>query len=392
MSVEFTNWSGLVQSRPAEVRPVNTVADVQSAVAHAGIHGWAIRTAGSTHSHSDLLRIDGGLVLLTDGIVGRPATDTTARTAKIAAGMKLKDVGEPLWDAGLSFTNQGDVDVQSVAGLVGTGVHGTGTTLSSVSASVRAATIVTATGDVVTTDNDPDLLEAARLNLGALGVVVDVSFELTPAYHLHERTSVESLEGVLERIDELTSTTRHFEFFWYPITDKAYAKALHPHPGPPDPLADQPKERIDRAYRVFPSIRDDKHTEMEYSVPSELGPSCFRAIRALMRSQFPDVAWPAEYRTVAADSGWISPARGRATVAISVHQGIGLPFEEFFAASEKIFREHRGRPHWGKCHSLTAADFAAEHPDTWDRFWGVQRRLDPKGRFLNSHLHTIAGR
>ena len=128
---------------------------------------------------------------------------------------------------------------------------------------------------------------------------------------------------------------------------------------------------------------------MEYSVPAEEGPTCFMRIRELMHTRFPEVEWPTEYRTVSADQGWISPARGRATVTISIHQGIGKPYEAFFRESEIIFREHRGRPHWGKVHYLGARELAPEHPDTWDRFWAVQRTLDPKGRFLNQHLRRM---
>ncbi len=392
MTVDFANWSGLVASRPAEVRSVSSVAEVQAAVARATAQGWAVRTAGTTHSHSDLLHTDGGLVLLTDELGGPPVVEPGLSRARIPGGTKLAAIGEPLWEAGFSLANQGDVDVQSMAGLVATGVHGTGRSLRSISDSVVGATIVTATGDLVSTDDDPELLEATRLNLGALGVVVDLTLRLLPGYHLHERAWSEALPSVIERLDDLALATRHFEFFWYPVTDKAYAKALNPCGGPVDPMDGNRGEYVDRSYVVFPSERIDKHTEMEYSVPADQGPGCFLRIRDLMQTRFPDVTWPAEYRTVAADEGWISPARGRPTVTISVHQGVGEPFGEFFAACESIFREHGGRPHWGKVHSLSAADLAAEHPDTWDRFWGVQARLDPDGRFLNGHLQRVAGR
>ena len=96
--------------------------------------------------------------------------------------------------------------------------------------------------------------------------------------------------------------------------------------------------------------------------------------------------------TLAADDGWISTARGRDTVTISVHQAVDLPHEKFFKAAEQLFREHRGRPHWGKVHYLGAAELAAEYPDTWDCFWRMQTNLDPQGRFLNPWLRRIAGR
>lgn len=387
---KFANWSGLVASRPAEVRSVSSVGDVQEAIRVACARGWTIRTAGTTHSHSDLLKNDDGLVLLTDELSSDPLIDAGAGTACIAAGTKLKAIGSALWDSGFSLANQGDIDVQSIGGLIGTGVHGTGRGLRSISDAVISATVLTAEGELVNTDEDPTFLEAARLNLGALGVVVEVTLNLIPAYHLHERTWIEPLLPMMERIEQLTASTRHFEFFWHPKTDQAHAKALHPHPGPVDVMNHRQNEYVERAYVVFPTVRGNKHTEMEYSVPAEAGPACFMRIRELMHTRFPDVEWPTEYRTVAADQGWISPARGRSTVTISIHQGIGKAYEAFFRASEAIFREHSGRPHWGKVHNLSARELAPEHPDTWDRFWAVQRTLDPKGQFLNHHLRRIA--
>ena len=385
----FSNWSGLVASRPAEVRAVSCVGDVQMAIRDAIANGWTIRTAGSAHSHSELLHNDEGMVLLTDALAGNPVVNAGAGTTRIAAGTKLKAIGEPLWTNGFSLVNQGDIDVQSIGGLIGTGVHGTGRALKSISDSVAGVTLATGEGDLVSTDEDPAFLEAARLNLGALGVIVDVTLNLVPAYYLHERTWVESVLPVMERIDQLTAATRHFEFFWHPRTDQAHAKALHPHPGPADTMNDRKNESVDRAYVVFPTVRGNKHTEMEYSVPAEEGPACFMRIRELMHTRFPEVEWPTEYRTVAADQGWISPARGRSTVTISIHQGIDKPYEAFFRESESIIREHRGRPHWGKVHHMSARELAPEHPDTWDQFWAVQRTLDPNGRFLNQHLRRM---
>ena len=370
---------------------MSNVAQIQAALRDADEAGRTVRTAGTTHSHSALVHADNGLVLLTDDLTALPVVDAGTGTARVAAGSKLFSVGEPLWAAGFSLPNQGDIDVQAMGGLIGTGVHGTGRALRSISDCVVAATLVTAQGDIVDTRDDPELLEAVRLNLGCLGVVTDVTLTCLPAFHLHERSWCEPIEPVMERIDELTGATRHFEFFWRPETDEAFAKALHPSEGPANPMTGVEGEYVDRAYVVYPSVRDNKHTEMEYSVPAELGPECFMKLRNLMRTRFPDVVWPVEYRTLAADTGWISPARGRATVTLSIHQAVHLPHEAFFRECEALFRAHSGRPHWGKVHYLDANQLANEHPDTWDRFWAVQQRMDPHGRFLNPHLRWISG-
>ena len=182
MYQSFSNWSGLVTCEPAAVRAVSSIAEIRDAISAANAAGWNVRTAGTTHSHSSLVHADDGLVLLTDGLSAKPEVNAGNGTARVAAGSKLHSIGAPLWESGFSLANQGDIDVQSIGGLIGTGVHGTGRALRSISDSVVAATLITASGDLIDTSDDPDLLEAVRLNLGALGVVVDVTLNLLPGF------------------------------------------------------------------------------------------------------------------------------------------------------------------------------------------------------------------
>ena len=134
-------------------------------------------------------------------------------------------------------------------------------------------------------------------------------------------------------------------------------------------------------------MRELRFNEMEYSVPGEAGPECF-AVRERMRSRWPDVVWPVEYRTLAADSAWLSTAHARDTVTISLHQDAVLPCDPFFADCEAIFTAHGGRPHWGKLHTRSARDLAALYP-LWERFRALRRELDPDGTFANAYLREL---
>jgi FAD/FMN-containing dehydrogenase len=125
-------------------------------------------------------------------------------------------------------------------------------------------------------------------------------------------------------------------------------------------------------------------------VPAAAGPACFRAVRERMKSRWPDVVWPVEYRTLAADSAWLSTAHGRASVAISLHQDAKLPCDAFFADCEAVFRAHEGRPHWGKLHWRSPAELAALYPK-WERFRALRAELDPAGTFANPYLRGLFG-
>src|SRR5262249_55418118 len=158
--------------------------------------------------------------------------------------------------AGMALANQGDVDVQALAGALATGTHGTGVKLGSLSSQVRGLRLVTAEGEWLECDAeaDPGLLAAARICLGALGVVTAVRLQLVPAYKLHERIWRTGIEECLADLDELVRSHRHFEFFWYPHKDYAELKTLDPTTSPSGPLPERKGERIDWSDRIFPSL------------------------------------------------------------------------------------------------------------------------------------------
>jgi FAD/FMN-containing dehydrogenase len=288
--------------------------------------------------------------------------------------------------------NLGDVDVQSLAGALATGTHGTGRRLGGLATQVEALRLVLASGESVECSRgcEPRLFESARVSLGALGVLTAVTLRLVPAYRLHERLLREDVDTCLAREPERADAHRHCEFFWLPAKDVVEVKLLDPTGAAPDPLADRPWERIDHSDRVLPSLREQRFVEMEYALPAAAGADCFRELRALMRARHPAVQWPVEFRRVAADDVPLSPAYARDTVTVSVHQGHGLPFRAFFADAEAVLRNHGGRPHWGKWHSLGARELRALYP-RFDDFRALRAELDPHGVFLNAHLRALLG-
>jgi FAD/FMN-containing dehydrogenase len=378
-----------VRCAPALVAQPASEAEIPTLVRAAADARRTLRVAGSGHSFSPLVATDGVLVSLRD-LTGVVSCDAAAGEATIRAGSTIASLGEPLRAHGLALANQGDVDVQALAGALATGTHGTGAGLGSLSSQLVGLRLVTGEGEVrdVTGAADPELLAAARVSLGALGVSTAARLRLVPAYRLHERVWRIGIEACLAELAERVRTHRHFEFFWYPHKDYAEMKALDPTEAPPDPLEGRKGERIDWSDRIFPTVRDLRFNEMEYAVPAERGPACFRAVRSRMRARHPDVLWPVEYRTVARDDGWLSPFYGRDGVAISVHQDAALPCDAFFADLEPVFLEHGGRPHWGKVHNLTARELAPLYP-RWDDFLATRARLDPRGVFVNDHLRRL---
>jgi FAD/FMN-containing dehydrogenase len=383
----WANFSGRVTCKPARFARPRDESELVAAVRAAD--GRGLRVAGTGHSFTPLCACDGTLVSL-DDFQGVTAIDRARRQATVRAGTKLHALGEPLLAAGLAMANMGDVDVQALAGAVSTGTHGTGPSLRNVSSQLVGARLVLASGEILELDaeRDPERLDAARVSLGLLGVFSSLRLQLVPAYRLHERVWKTGIEECLAELDADVAARRHYEFWWYPHKDYAERKALSLTDAPPESVADRKGERIDWSARILPSVRELRFNEMEYSVPAAAGPECFRAVRERMRSHWPDVVWPVEYRTLAADSAWLSTAHQRDTVTISLHQDARIAPDAFFADCEPIFTAHGGRPHWGKLHTRGTAELAALYP-RFAEFQSLRRELDPLGAFANAYLREL---
>lgn len=396
--MNWTNWSGSVQCAPTHIVEPQTEAELVAAVRASAA---TVRTRGTGHSFTPLCHTDDLLISL-DRYQGVVSVNQDAMTATIRAGTKLYQLGAPLLEAGMAMANMGDIDRQSIAGAISTGTHGTGRTLGSISTQVAALRLITAQGDILdcSAETEPDIFSAAQVSLGALGVIAEVTLQLLPAYRLHEKTWAEPFEQCMAQLEERIAQNRHFEFFWLPQQDLCAMKTLNgtdlaqlPHPAAKPQVEGRlaryiGEERIDWSYRIFPSERNVKFNETEFALPSHHGPHCLAELRTLMQRKYPEVAWPIEYRTLAADSIWLSPAYARETVTISVHQAAELPHRPFFDDVEAIFRNYGGRPHWGKIHTHRATELAALYPQ-WDAFLTVRSQLDPQGRFLNAYLRQL---
>ncbi|MEM7362905.1 MAG: D-arabinono-1,4-lactone oxidase [Pseudomonadota bacterium] len=404
MQTTWTNWSGSVTCHPNTIETPNSEEELQALVKEACAAKQTVRVVGTGHSFVPLCASD-GLLLSLDNLQGVTDANQQDLWAVAWGGTKIYQLGELLHkNDGMAMANMGDIDRQSIAGAVSTGTHGTGRTKGSISTQLRSIHLIQPNGEVRRIDQaeEPERFRAAQVSLGALGVISQVGLNLLPTYRLHERTWGEPFEECMAHLDELVENNQHFEFFWVPEHDICAIKTLNPTEETEllEPAATPNvdgrlnkyigKERIDYSHRIFPSERNNKFNEIEFAVAAKHGPDCLHEMRQLMQTKYADVVWPIEYRTVAADDIYLSPAYGRATITLSLHQGAGLPYEAFFADVEAIFRNYNGRPHWGKMHSHTATELRDLYPK-WDAFLAVREEFDPDGCFLNDYLKRIFG-
>jgi L-gulono-1,4-lactone dehydrogenase len=428
---EWRNWAGDQRCVPTRIERPRDRADLIESVKRAADQGLTVRAVGAGHSFTDAA-CTGGVLLEMGGLSRVLDVQRDAGLVKVEAGIGLRALSELIWGHGMALENLGDIDKQTLSGAVATGTHGTGSRFRNVSSQIEAMELVLPDGTLleVSQISEPELLPAARVGLGALGVIATVTLCTVPAFSIRRTDSPQPLGETLERLQDLADNSDHFEFYVFPHTDVALLRQSERTEEPPDPrhpaidfgqevvlenwvmgvvvragrlmpsripkLARLVASRLaksvkmDRSYKVFASRRMVRFTEMEYAIPRRHAAEAIpRVLEAAERAD-PPVGFPIEVRFVAGDDSMLSPAHDRDTCYIAVHQYRGMAWEGYFRSVESIMDSYGGRPHWGKRHFQTAATLAERYP-LWDDFLAARARLDPEGTFRNQYLDRVLG-
>ncbi len=351
------------------------------------------------------------------------------------AGTQLKHFNAALEARGLSLHNMGDIAEQTLAGAISTGTHGTGGVAASLAAQVVGLELVTGTGEVLRASRDehPDVLELARIGLGALGVITSVTFAVEPLFLLEAVEEPMSWDEAIGSFDELAAANHHVDMYWFPHTDRMLTKrnnrldadlsearplsrfrewldddflsnrlfgletaALNRLPRA-IPRANQLNARMlgartysNVAHRVFTTERKVVFREMEYAVPRAAGLAVLEEVRAAIEASDLRISFPVEIRVAPADDIPLSTAYGRDSFYLAFHTHRRAEHAAYFGLLEPILRAHGGRPHWGKVHTREAGDLAENYP-RFGEFVAMRDRLDPDRVFANTYLRRVLG-
>lgn len=430
----WQNWARNQTASPATIEHPADVIDVVRMVEQAAEAGRAVKVAGSGHSFTATAVTDGTLLHLDrlDRLLG---VDAETGLVTVQAGMPLHALNRTLASAGLAMSNLGDIDLQTVAGAISTGTHGTGAQLGGLATQVRRLEIVLGDGSVVecSATERPELFSAARVGLGALGVLTAVTLQCEPAFVLHAREEAMAIDQVMGDFDEMAERNEHFEFFWFPHTDAAMVKQNNRlEPGEPVrplgpvrswveaellantafgalcqlglrrpsliPKMNRRSVRLMGArtftapsHEVFSSPRRVRFVEMEYAVPRAAVHEAFAAIRTVIDREQLMVSFPVEVRVAQGDDIALSTATGRDSAYLAVHMYRGeKAYERFFRAVEHELSALEGRPHWGKLHYRGSADLRPAYPQ-FDTFLAARDQADPARVFRNDYLDRVLG-
>lgn len=430
-SEAWRNWAGNQRSIPTLVHHPDDEVALAAAVSNAAARGGRVKVVGAGHSFTGISRPDDVMIDLSQyqRIV---RVDREANRVTVQAGIGLRTLNRALDAVGLALPNLGDIDAQTIAGAISTGTHGTGARFQSIATAVVSLRIVAGDGSLVIAapDENPGLFEVARVGLGALGVLSEITIQCVPAFSLHAVEEPRRLDDVLADFDRWADTSDHAEFFWFPHTDIAATKTntrveLGPdtrsrwtrvrdeeivqnalfgtvtrlgslRPSMIPSLARTVVKNLGRSeytapsHAAFTSPRRVRFKEMEYNLPRAALLEAFDRVRGLVDDLRHPVSFPIEVRVLGADDIPLSPAFERESAYIAVHVPARERHERYFDGVEEIMNDYGGRPHWGKLHGQTAATLRFRYP-RWASFEAQRELIDPDRCFTNPELARVLG-
>ena len=396
----WSNWVGNQSFTPKQRIEASSESDVQRWVSYAAKEGLGIRTVGTGHSFTPIVETD--ILLNTEQMRGILNINVAKHQVTALPKTTIADFGEPLWEKGLAFANQGDIDTQAIVGAIATATHGSGRKYGNFSTTLVGARFVDGLGNIVVvseTENQ-DVLPALQTSIGLLGMMTQVTLKVVPAYHLHAKYATLSYAEVIERLEDFIENYRHLSFFWLP-TDASAALYCLDEGGADDcvvklynevpadtQIGNGENERVDRSYKIYPMHYDPNFHEVEYFLPIEHAKDILHDMRKLMMRWLPLSIYPLEIRTVGKDDIWISPNYQRDNLVVSISGQPGTDYWDYLRACDSVFAQYNGRPHWGKLHFMTADRLERLFP-RYNDFVAMRRRFDPKGTFLNAHTKAL---
>jgi L-gulonolactone oxidase len=389
-----------------------------------------IRVFGSKQSSSDI--VSGAETLVDITTYNKILSfNESEHTITVQSGVILGNLLETIEAKGWCIPCLPDINTVTIGGALATGTHGTsGKLLCEYMTSCR---IVLADGSIKEVTNKDDLINAARVSLGALGVMSEITFQCEPIYTLHLKEGPEDDNEWLPKIEERLQKHDFLRVLWLPHTDKGYVitgdkidpnTAINEDLGPKYLKHRRTASKVlykythvfpwitaianKLLYRAFFSARKEHKGSLyqatvtksrgatlelaEWTIGLELFPKVFEELKTEINkwSNKSFIHIPMDIRFVYKDTSWLSYAYGKDTVTMGCvsRNAATADTYEAFKSIEKIFLKYGGKPHWGKRFMAKDAEISKIY-DKWEDFKLLRRKLDPTNKFLNPYLTEL---
>ena len=428
---QWTNWTGNQKAIPNAYELPRSIEEVQKIVKRANTFKQSIRVTGAGHSFSPVA-LPSCIAMSLHHLRGLIHIDRENSEATFYAGTYLYEIGPILEQHGLALINMGDIQEQTLAGVISTGTHGTGKTLGSFSSMVKTWGFVDGQGNYIEHETgDDELSKALHVSLGLLGILVTVTIHVTPIYNLHYISKKANLFEVLPTFQQSVDEHRHIEWFYFPGSDTIQLKQMDQAPYTPalevnrkwekfkagalengafyvlsEAAKNMPQlskhvakisslgisdvARNDVSYKIFPSPRAVKFIETEHAIPLHRFEEAIEEIHWTFIRYSMNVHFPIECRTTKGEHGFLSPTRGQESAFLAFHMYKGMNEAFYFNWVRELMTKYDGRAHWGKVNWYDAPDTSIYelYPDA-KRFNELRQQYDPNDVMMTDYFKRV---
>ncbi len=428
MTRPFVNWARNVRSAPRAWAAPSNEADVAALVQETRARGGRLRVCGSRHSWSPIAASDDVQVELT-GLSDVVSVDVDRQTVTVQGGCTLRTLNEALGRHGLAMPILGSITEQAIAGAVATGTHGSSLRHGNLASLIQGLRLVDGRGEVVEIGPDDPRLPGARVHLGALGVITQVTLGVDRAFGLIETRTRWPLDEAADALATLAATHEYVKVWWLPPCDDvlvttyrrtnelvarsrveaAWERVANATVFPAllgaggviptlipsimrlvDRVHFLPGTRAGQSAEMFTLVMPPRHQETELAFDAAHAGEALRAMRDLVRASGVRLDFLSELRFVKGDESWMSPAYGRDTCQLGMYATHSPDIPRAFAAFRELGRAWDARPHWGKSFETTPEEIDALYPRAAD-FRALAADLDPDRVFRNPFVDSILG-
>lgn len=431
MPTTLHNWMGTVRFTPAVIAAPCDEAEIASLVRDST---GPLRVGGARHSWSPLIATDATYLSL-DNLASVLEVDAERGLVRVQAGIRLHALNTALAAAGLALPVLGSITQQSIAGATSTGTHGSSMTWGGLHTLVVGMRFVDGRGEIVALgQGDPDL-PGARLALGALGVLTELTLKVIPAFRLVEELELLPFEEAAASVEEIARSAEWCKLWWLPHTDRVLVFRYHrvgPATDAPErtslarwvdqtlvnacgfeailrlgallpalvprisrlvlPLAFHPWRRAGRSDQMLSIAMPPKNFETESAIPLSVAGALLSNLRAGIGRERLAVNFMQELRFGPADDTWLGGAHGRDTCHFGAYisgawAGDTRMRDRYYRLFWDLVRPHDPRPHWGK--ELEDPRGLLRRYPRGEDFRRLVAKHDPLVRFQNELLKKI---
>jgi L-gulonolactone oxidase len=424
---DFKNWAKNVECQVANFFQPETEEEIITVVKNYP----KIRMVGTGHSWSGICATNEALLNL-DNYNKITKIDKALKLVTVQAGIKLWHLNNLLDKEGLALLNLGSIDQQSIAGAISTGTHGSGIQFQILGSQMVEFSLIKADGTkhIINKEKDSDLFNAGVVNLGCLGVISEITLQVTDAFTLHDYTTTVPFDEVIDNLDDYLKNNDHFKLWWLPPckdiivfrykrtnekpNDSKLRVFLKDHllsviiyrflvfvaklfPFIAKPLNSMltwnmkgPLDRIEKSYKVYVVPEPPLHRETEWTFEISKAKEILRAYKNFITDNKYNLNFIQEIRFTKGDDFWLSGCYKRDAIWLGLYNYAHEKWDKVLPEYEAFAKKYNGRPHWGKEFTMDKNYLHLQYEKMAD-FKKLKEEMDPSGKFENKFISDLLG-